>query len=278
MILVTGATGTAGSEVVKSLLERKVSFRVFVRDPRKVAHLPASVERAIGDLTQPGTLVPALQGVSRLFLLSDPDQVPPVLDAARRTGVRHVVRLSTLEAGASPLKLSLWHQQSEEAVKASGMAWTMIKPGNFASNALMWVDMVKAKGIVFHPTGSGKTSPIDPGDIGAAAAVALTGAGHEGKSYRLTGPELLSAGDQVRIIGEALGRPLTYVPVTPAQAGDGMRKGRAPEPLIEMLTELWEDIAKGNDGGLTDTVETLTGRKPRAFAAWAREHVGAFRS
>jgi uncharacterized protein YbjT (DUF2867 family) len=276
MILVTGATGTVGSELVRQLLARDTRFRVFVRNPAKAAHLPAHVERAIGDLGDDASLRAAMAGVKRLFLLSDPDTVARHLALAREAGVEHVVRLSTLEAGLSDIQLSRYHAIGEEACRKSGLAWTILKPGAFSSNARMWAPTIQTQGVVFVPTGAGRTSPIDPADIAAVAAECLTSDAHFGASYRLTGPELLTGDEQVAILSEVLGRPIRAVHVTPEQAGAGMARGGAPDAVVKMIVELWHDIAAGHDGGLTDAVERVTGRRPSTFRTWAEAHRDVF--
>lgn len=282
MILVTGATGTVGSEVVKQLLEAGQKVRVLVRDPAKAAKFGGKVEVVQGDLDKPETLGPAFAGVDKAFVLAMGLDLPKLegnaFDAAKKAGVKHIVKLSALGASIEPgIEISRWHHACEEKLKATGIAWTMLRPGNFASNALSWAGSIKGQSSVFQPSGEGKTAPIDPRDLAAVAVKVLTTEGHEGKGYELTGPEALSAAEQVEKIGAAIGKPLRFVDVPEAAAREGMLKSGMPEAIVGPLLELMALIRAGYGATLTPTVEELLGRKPRTFDEWARDHAGAFR-
>jgi len=278
MILVTGATGTIGRELVPRLLEAGEPVRVFVRDKQKVEE--KRVEIAVGDLRQPSALEQALRGVDRVFLVvldMGSQQDKNVVEAAAHLGVKHVVKLSTLNAGRPRLQLDRWHYAKEELIRSSHLAWTFLRAGQFMSNALRWAGTVKEQGKVYFPGGSGTVAPIHPGDIAAAAATVLIESGHESQAYELTGPELLTVAEQVEILARVVGRPLEYVDVPEEKVGEGMKRGGIPEPVADALVEVMKDRRSGARGLLTGTVEQVTKRSAKTFEEWCSENVAAFR-
>lgn len=278
-ILVTGATGKIGSEVVRLLLERGRRVRVLTRDPKKVAHHGDKVEVAVGEPTDPAALARAMEGVERAFVHSPSAEHVPLVaghaaKGAKAAGVRHLVLNSSGTILMEPkVTIGRWHLEGEEKIKASGIPWTMLRPGNFASNTLRWAGSIKSQGAVYGPNGSGRSAPIDPRDIGAVAAAALAEDGHAGKTYVLTGPELLSTAEQVAHIGTALGKPLKFVEVPEAGARAGMLKSGMPPHMADALLEL---MRPGGEPLVTATVRQVTGREPRRFEHWVRDHLAAF--
>lgn len=284
MILVTGATGTVGSEVVKQLIEAGEKVRVLSRNPEKVAEkLGSKVEVAQGDLEKPETLDAAFAGVDKVFVLSAGPDIPKLegnaYAAAQKAGVKHIVKLSAMGADMEPgIQLGRWHRESEEKLKGTKISWTILRPGNFSSNTLMWADSIKGQGAAYHPTGEGKTALIDPRDIAAVAVKALTTPGHEGKAYNLTGPESLSGAEQVAKISEAIGKPLKFVDVPESAARDGMLKSGMPEVMVNALMELMGIVRAGYTAAVDPTAEQVLGRKPRTFDAWVKDNAAAFKS
>lgn len=280
MILVIGATGTVGREVVRQLLEAKEDVRVLSRDRARAAKLGEGVEVVEGDLGKPETLGAAFAGVDRAFVLSTGPGVAELegnaYAAAKKAGVRHIVNISAQGAGQPELAIGRWHHDSEERLEASGVAWTILRPGQFASNALSWAGSIKAQGAVFAPTGDGKTAPIDPRDIAAVAVKALTTPGHEGKIYELTGPELLTTAEMAQRIGAVIGKEVRHVDVPEAAAREGMLRAGMPEVLASAVLELMALIRAGRGAALSPVVEQVLGRKPRTFDEWARDHAAAF--
>jgi uncharacterized protein YbjT (DUF2867 family) len=281
MILVTGATGGVGGDVVRHLVKAGQPVRALARDPEKAAKLLPGVDVARGDLSKPDTLAPALEGATKAFLMAGAQELPAIakdfVAAAKRAGVAHVVLLSSSTILLEPrVAIGAWHLAAEQELEASGLAWTMVRPGNFASNTLRWAPMIKAQGAVFGTGGHGKSAPIDPYDIAAVAATALATPGHEGKKYVLTGDELLSAAEQVAIIGAAIGKPLRYVEVPEAGARAGMQKAGMNEIMIDALLELLRRVDANDEALRTTTVRDVTGVAPRTFAAWVKDHVAAF--
>jgi uncharacterized protein YbjT (DUF2867 family) len=282
MILVTGATGTVGSEVVEQLLAAGHPVRVLTRHPGKAARFASRVEIAQGDLANPGSLTAAFAGVDKAFLLATGLEIPQLeghaIEAAKAASVKHVVKLSAAGAELDPgIALGRWHRESEKHLEASGMAWTILRPGSFDSNALSWAGTIKEKGMVFHVTGNGKVTPIDPRDIAAVAVAALTQPGHEGKIYEMTGPESLTTAEMVAKISKALGKPIQAIDTPEAGARAGMLAQGMPHQLVEAILEMMALVRGGFRDKPTPVVEEVLGRPPRPFDAWLQEHLTAFR-
>jgi (4-alkanoyl-5-oxo-2,5-dihydrofuran-3-yl)methyl phosphate reductase len=281
MILVTGATGNIGTELVKHLRTDGARMRVITRDEKKVAHLDASVERVIGDRHDPSIIRQALQGVDKVFLLPvlldnhEADRL--LIEAAKQAGVQLIVQISS---GAVRMEtkggIGGLHREIEQLIEDSGIAWTFLRPGGFMSNTLQWVATIKSQSKVFNPTGEGKTAPISPYDIAAVAAVALISSGHEGKAYDLTGPELLSAHEQVEILSKVIGRSIECVDIPIEVAVKSAIANGLPEILVESLAEIWKRIRAGGGTFQTSEVERLTGRPAQTFETWCHEYRSAF--
>ena len=281
MILVTGATGTIGREVVAQLLAAGERVRVLARDPAKAAKLGAGVEIAQGDLAKPETLTAAFEGIEKVFLLATGPELANLeahaITAAKRASVKHIVKLSAQGADIEPgIQLGRWHRESEKNLEESGLTWTILRPGYFSSNTLMWAPSIKAQGLVYHLTGAGKSTPIDPRDIAAVAVAALTKPGHEGQIYTLTGPEALNVAEQVEKISAALGKPLQAIEAPEAAGRSGMLAEGMPRELVEALLELMALTRAGHGGKTTNTVAEVLGRAPRTFDTWVKDNIAAF--
>jgi len=282
MILITGATGNIGRELVKQLSEKGVALRVVTRDESKVKQLDPSIERVIGDFGDEKVAERAVQGVDRLFLFpliteEDHRSNTLLLEKAKKAGVKHVVMLSSLGAESTVLsKIGELHRTKEVLVEESGIPWTFVRPGAFMTNSYQWQPTIKSEGKVFSPTGDGKVAPISPKDIARVLAVALTSPGHEGKTYTLTGPELLSAREQVDILSKAIGRPIAYVDVPASAAAEQMGRSGYPRFIVEGLTGMWEGIKIGKAAVQTKDLETLTGSKGEKYERWCSEHKSEF--
>jgi len=188
MILVIGSTGNIGRELVPQLLQTGQHLRVLVRDEQKVAHLDPSIERAVGNLNDPESLANAMRGVERVFLVTlTTQQDVNVLEAAKRTGVKQIVKLSTMEATEHKIAIGKLSFEREELIRASGLDWTFLRPGMFMSNSIgWWATSIKAQGAVYFPGGKAKVAPVDSRDIVAVAVLALTQPGHSGQFVDLT--------------------------------------------------------------------------------------------
>lgn len=280
MILVTGATGTVGRELIANLLPLDVPVRALSRDPGR-ADLPAGIEVVTGDLSQPDTLGPALHGVDRVFMLSagpdGPRHEANLIAAAQRADRPHIVKLSALSGEHQANDpITRWHLAGEKALLDSGLSWTFLRPGGFMSNALQWVGGIASQGTVYAPYGEGRSAVIDPADIAAVAAVILTQPGHVGRAYPLTGPEALSIGDQVQILSAVLGRPLQFIDVPPEAALVGMRRAGLSEEVADAALQSMAIALQPVAAKVEPTVHELTGRAPRTFTEWAQTHHAAF--
>jgi uncharacterized protein YbjT (DUF2867 family) len=279
VILVTGATGNVGRPLVAELLARGAGVRTLSRDPGR-ADLPTQVVG--GDLSDASSLEPALIGVDTVFLLWCQDSASnprAAIDAIARSASR-IVYLSSLSVRDDLRRqvhpMSAIHAEIEAAIRASGVAWTFLRAGTFASNALGWADEIRTTGAVRLPYPVAGRSPVDPADLSAVAAAVLTGHGHDGVTYVPTGPELLTEAERVRILGEATGRPVTCVPIAPEAARREMLRDGLSEELVDAALAYWERIVRHPEP-VTDDVERLTGRAATSFRTWAEAHAGAFR-
>lgn len=284
-ILITGATGTVGTQLVAQLVAAGAanSARALVRSREKGAAMEAEgVELAVGDFAQPETLGPALDGVERVFLLSAPNprQVEweaNLVRAAREAGTRHVVKLSAIGASASaPFSLGRWHGQIEAEVERSGLAYTHLRPNGFMQNTLMYAPGIRAQGAFYAPLGTSRVSYVDARDVARVAAAALTAAGHENQAYTLTGPAALSYDEVAREFTAALGKEVRYVDVPLAAARASMIESGVPDWLADALVELFEFYSEGGAEAVTGDVRRATGVEPIPFAQFAADYKQAF--
>jgi uncharacterized protein YbjT (DUF2867 family) len=278
MFVVTAPTGNIGRDLVPLLIAAGGRVRALARDPAKVeAREGLEVVRA--DLDRSGELAPQLRRADALFLLSPGPNVAAqdtaVITAAKAAGVRRVVMLSSwgiaFDAGGGPA-----HRPGEEALRASGLAFTILRPSEFMSNALRWAGTIAAQGVVYEPGGEGRHAVIDPRDIAAVAAKVLTTPGHEGAVYVLTGSEATSPGERVATLARVLGRPLTRVEVPDEALGEQLRGAGLPPFLIEAIVRFYTLVRRGEIAGTSPDVERLLGRPAATFEDWARRNAAAF--
>jgi uncharacterized protein YbjT (DUF2867 family) len=281
MILVTGATGNIGSELVKLLVAKGEPVRVISRDEKKVSHLDPAVERVIGDRHDPPVVRKAAQGADKVFMLAvlfdknhEADRL--LIEEAKQAGAKQIVMVSSHAIHLEGNLIGQLHREKEELIEQSGVPWTFLHPGGFMSNSLQWADVIKSQSKVFNPMGKGKTAPIAPYDIAAVAAVALTSSGHVGKAYGLTGAELVSAPEQVEILSKVIGKPIECVDIPVEVAAERAIASGLPEALVKSLAELWTQVRKETYTFHTNEVERLTGRQAQTFETWCREHRSAF--
>ncbi|MEO3825834.1 NAD(P)H-binding protein [Actinomadura sp. B10D3] len=274
MITVAGSTGNIGSELVSILAAAGEPVRALVRK------VPAStldgVEYVTGDLDDPASLAPALDGASGVFLLPGYRDMPGVLAEARRAGVQRVVQLSGGSAGSGDMTNAVTRYMvvTERAVHDSGLPWTILRPSAFMSNALRWLPQLRAGDTVRLPFANVRAAVVDPHDIAAVAATALLEGGHEGRTYYPTGPESLLPADQVAILGETLGRDLRFE----AQPDDEARAEMTAQMPAEYVDAFFDFYVNGSldESIVRPTVQDVTGTPPRTFAQWAKAHITAF--
>ena len=279
MILVTGASGNVGKHLVEQLHAKNAQVRILVRDESKVAYLDESVERVVGDLDKPATLAPAMRGVDVLYLVTpDTQQVCHLLEAARQAGVKHVVKQSTIEANRS-LGPGKWHRQQEELIMASHMAWTFLRPTMMMVNTIeWWAATVKSHSTVYFPGGKGKVAPVAPGDVAAVAAAVLSNPqAHKGQVYELTGPESLTIGDMVHVLGKVLGKHIRYINVPAPLAALWLRRMGLPAYVVTGLFETLGALRRSEYAYVTDAVRQVGGTEPQRFEAWCQAHAAVFR-
>ena len=288
-ILVIGATGHVGSQVVAQLSDKGLPVRAMTRKPGAV-RLPSQVELVQGDLTSPETLEPALNGVDTLFLVwtAPPAAFPGILERIA-TRVRRIVYLSAPLKTPHPFfqqpnATRVVAEQIERSIEASGLEWTFLRPGMFACNAPhWWGQQLRAGDLIRWPYLNVPTAPIDPRDIAAIGVRALCENGHGGAEYVLTGPESLTQREQISIVGSVLGRSLRIEEMTPDQAREelvsvmdwGMAPATSVLAVIEKLLSAW-GAAVGLPAFISTTFSEITGTRPRTFRQWAGDHAGEF--
>jgi len=275
MMVIIGATGQVGGEVLRRLVQRDVPVRALVRDPAKAESVRRrGVETVEGDFARPETLVRALEGADTMFLAcaAVPEQVElesDAIDAAVRAGVRRVVKLSILGAEAgSPVPFRDWHGRVEQNLKDSGAHYTILRP-NFFMQGLP--ALVGADGDIHAPTGDGRVGWVDVRDIAEVAARALTQEGHEGKTYTVTGPESFSLAEVADKLSEVVGREVHHVDVSPEAAREGMVSSGMSEWFAQALLALFAAIRRGGLDVVTDTISSMEKVEPRRVGSYARE-------
>jgi uncharacterized protein YbjT (DUF2867 family) len=277
MILVIGATGTVGSEVVRQLVATRERPRALVRDPA-TAHqrLGDQVEQVVGDLDRPETIAAALAGVDRVFLLTtqssrQPEWERAVIGAAARAGVGQLVKLSVFRANEqSPLQVARQHGQAERVLAQSGLAATILRPVFFMQNLLAMVH----DGAIATAAGDGRVAMVDARDIAAVAVATLTGGGHAGKTYTLTGPEALSFYQVASVLSRQTGRPLRHVRVPPDKVRVTLQGRGVAAWFADDMAKLHSMLAVGYEEVVTDDIHRVTGRPPRTLAQFAGDHAG----
>ncbi|MEU9436231.1 NAD(P)H-binding protein [Streptomyces sp. NPDC048252] len=274
MILVAGATGNVGGELLRQLLAEEVPLRALTRNPGRAA-LPADVDVVEGDFATPESLAKAFSGVDALFLMMSGNEAAVVEEAAR-AGVRRIVLLSSMAVETRPdSMIGRVHREAERAVEAAGLEWTFLRPGQFASNTRAWASQIAEGDVVRTPFAAVGLPAIHPGDIAAVARTALTQEGHAEAVYPLSGPRSITPVEQVEAIGAAIGRKLRHEEITPEQAGKEMAAYMPAEIVTATLDFLGS--ATATETQVLPTVEAVTGKPARTFARWARDNADGFR-
>ena len=280
MILVTGATGNVGREAVNLLLADGENVAAATRNPATAA-LPVGAHVVGGDPSRPKTLTAALGGVEAILLSPRAvgDATAELLSLAAEQGVERVVLLSaaTVEYAAGYRRFAEQFKAAEDAVKASGLQWTFLRSTDYASNTLAWAPQIRSAGVVRGAYGDAATSTIHERDVAAVAVRALVNPAHAGHSYLLTGPQSLTQHDKVRLIGEAIGKQLSFEELPPEQVRQAMLAQGLPDDVPDRLLGSLADYAK-QPGPSSAAVKQVLGRPALTFAEWAAEHVADFRN
>ncbi|WP_026411532.1 NAD(P)H-binding protein [Actinomadura oligospora] len=280
MILVTGATGTVGRELVSVLAARGERVRAITRDPAKAENLPDGVEVVRADFTDPGSLLDAAKGSGAVFMLSAPGPWIPehdeaILAAARSAGVPRAVKLSAISTGDKKEGKD-WHLPGERALRSSGLAWTVLRPSSFASNTLGWANAIRAGHPVPNPMGDGAQGVVDPADIAEVSAVALTTSDLDAATLTLTGPELLSTPQMAETLGGVIGRKIELASLTSDAYRERLTAAGLDPDFVTTAVNGARLVASGGNAVVTDDVVRVLGRPARTFADWAAAHRAAF--
>ena len=281
-ILVIGATGTVGHQVVSQLAAMGAQVRAMARNP-ETARLSSQVEVVHGDLTLPETLDGCLDGIDTVFLVwtAPPSAVAPALERIAEHAQRIVFLSAPIKTAhpffQQPNPLRTMFEQIERLIETSGLQWTFLRPGMFAANAFSWwAPQIRAGDVVRWPYLAAPTAPVDERDIAAVAVRALCEDGHAGAEYVLTGPQSLSQFEQVSTIGRAIGRSLRIEEISPDDARRELLT-IGPLPAVNMLLNAWA-AAIGQPAHVTSTVAEITGAPAKTFLEWATDHAAKFRS
>jgi uncharacterized protein YbjT (DUF2867 family) len=287
MILVIGATGKVGQELVRQLSAARAPFRALVRSAGRAETVrEVGGDAVVGDLADEAAARAALAGVEKLFLLTSslPDQPQTearIVAAAKSAGVRHVVKLSSSGADAvkPPLFLRL-HRDAERHIEASGLDWTFLRPNFFMQNYLDYADTIRTQGVIVAPAGAGRHADVDARDVGEVAARVLTEEGHEGRAYELTGPEAHAFSDVARRIAMITGREVRFVDLSPEEGRRSLVAAGETEwsanAWIEILAWFQEGSGTTNGSAVSVGVEEILDRAPRSLDQFIRANLKAF--
>jgi uncharacterized protein YbjT (DUF2867 family) len=281
VILVTTA-GKVGAEAARLLREQDVPVRVLVRDPDKAATkalAAAGAEIAAGDLDGPASIDAAMAGVSAVVLVSPavPAQELNVVASAARVGVAHVVKATSKASADSPVARRRGQAKIEAGLAASGIPHTLLRSNAYQQNVLALAPAIAAASSFGSAAGKGRAGMVDARDVAAvAAAIAVSPAAHAGKTYWLSGPELLSNYDVAAILSKLLGRTVTYRELTLEENKDAMIRAGVPEPVAQQNAQAFSLTAAGDAEWLSDDVPAILGRPARSFEQFAADHAAAF--
>jgi uncharacterized protein YbjT (DUF2867 family) len=276
MILITGASGNAGREVLAQIVKTGRPVRAAFQSEAKAAMAPAGVETVILDYNQADTVRAALHSVERVFLVGPvtpdlPELERKATDEIKRSGVRQIVKLSAM--GGQAVTFPRQHEESENYIKASGIPYTFLRPNGFMQNMVNYNGAtIRSQNAFYGTQGDGRVSHIDVRDIAAVAVRVLIEDGHMGKTYTLTGPEALTNLRIAEILSSALGREIKYVDLPPQQMKQALLAAGMPEWNADALLDLNELYRSGGAGAITGDVERILGRKPTTFEQFARDY------
>ncbi|GAL10289.1 hypothetical protein JCM19233_1266 [Vibrio astriarenae] len=277
-ILVLGATGNTGSEVVRQLKEAHASFGIMARNASAAEKLGLEANQVrVSNYDNVQTMTEALAGIKKIYVAmpahpSNKQWVENIVEAAKAAGVELIVKLSGMGAKADAgSEIIRTHVLTDDIVKASGIAYTIVQPNSFYQNLYGSLPTINAIGQFFLPLAQAKQSVIDIRDVAAVIVTALTQSGHENQTYLISGPEALTFAEQAAILSETSGKKIEYVAVSREAAETGMKEAGLDDWSAEKLAEIMAWFGEGHYTDVTDTVEKVTGKKPRTFRAFAEE-------
>ncbi|MCL1474477.1 SDR family oxidoreductase [Argonema antarcticum] len=281
-ILVTGATGNVGGQVVKQLAAAGANVRAAVRSTSRAEGL-TGVELVEFDFNKPETVQAAFEGADKVFLATPlvPNMVEieaTSVEVAKKAGVKHIVKLSVMGADSQPeMILAQMHREGEKKIEDSGISYTFFRPNSFHQNYITYTgNTIKSQNAFYLPLGDEKISFVDTRDIGAVAVAVLTQSGHEGKTYEITGSEALSNAQLAEILSNVLGRQINYVDIPEDSARNAMIEIGMPELQIDMVLGLYAAQKAGAYSSVSPVVEQITGKKPITFEQFVRDYAQVF--
>jgi (4-alkanoyl-5-oxo-2,5-dihydrofuran-3-yl)methyl phosphate reductase len=280
MILVTGATGNIGREVVTQLIAAGWPVRAFVRDARRAPPWGTRVDIAIGDFREPESAARACAGVQSVLLIAvgtDDESFSKVLAAAQRSGASHVVFVSGTVAEWVDSAGGAWFHNREKILGAFGLRWTVLRPCDFMTNTYQWIGTIEREGAVYNPTGGARTALIAPEDVASVAVKCLTQSNFDGRTLHLTGAEALSVPEQVALLSQVLSRPIRCVDVSVQQAVENLIRSGMSAISARYVEEIYEREGRGEGSKITRDFVEITAKAPKTFRAWAEDHSKNFR-
>jgi uncharacterized protein YbjT (DUF2867 family) len=282
MILVTGASGSAGGAVLKEVAKTNQPFRAMYRSREDAGRVPAGIPAVIGDFADKTSLRRALEGVDTVYLVCSPvrdlvELESNMVDACREAGVRHVVLNSALGAGDYSKSFPSWHRKVEEKLKVSGLEYSILRPNSFMQNILTYyAPSIRTQGAFYAAMGNACTSFIDVRDLASAATKTLTTGGHTGKTYELNGPEALTYAEVAEKISRASGRKAQYVDIPVERQKQSMLDQRMPEWQVTALLDLQAYYTGGKGGEVDEVLANLLGRTPTTMDQFLAEFADSF--
>jgi uncharacterized protein YbjT (DUF2867 family) len=282
MVLITGATGNNGVEIIKALCNQGTAVRAMVRKQPDKPNFPNGVEIAVADFDDAASMQQALAGIERAFLVTPSserveEQQLRFLDLARKSHVKHIVYLSQLHAKEdSPVRFLRYHAVVESALKSSGIAFTNLRPNLYMQGLLLFKQMIATQNQISAPIGDARVSIVDVRDIAAVAVSALTEDGHDGRTYDITGPEALTHEEMARHLSDSVGRQIRFVDISEANMLKALLSFHMPSWQAEGLVEDYAHYSRGEAASISQDVEAVTGQRPRTFQTFAREYKGDF--
>ncbi len=293
-ILIVGSTGSVGSELSRQLTAKGVPFKALVRTPptkqtiipstppTTQTTIPTSSTIAIGDLHDPTTISRILEGIEKVFLLTNSSEQAQTLqsdfvDLATDAGVKHIVKLSQFAADPdSPVRFLRYHAVVEQKIKDSGLTYTFLRPNLYMQGLLGFSDFISKHGTLIAPIDTATVSAVDIRDIAAVAAEALTQKGHENKIYDLTGPEVLTHREIAAHLSKAIGKPIQFIPVSAEEMLPGLLAAGFPAWQAEGLLEDYAHYSRGEASIISSAITDITGKPARDFATFSRDYSSAF--
>ena len=277
MILVTGASGKVGFESARLLGAQHQPTRALVRDVSRAPQ--AGIEIVTGDFERPDTLDAAMAGIETVILVSPavPAQEIAAIDSAVRQGVQHIIKVTSKASADSPVERRRGQAQIEAYLEGAGLSYTLLRANAYMQNLLAFAPVIKQSGGFLMSAGDGQVGMIDARDVAATAAkLATSPRAHGGRTYWLTGPDLITYNDVAKELSDALGHPVEYRRTTPEEHREVMVRAGVPATVATSNAQAFGLIAEGDAAWLSDDVASVTGTGPRPLRTFIADHIAAF--